>query len=144
MMQVGRKRAMSNDFIDHTAPSLQRSLLKRPEDLPHGLLAVPAKVRELIEEERPKHLPEAFAKAEERLLNDWTLQYYFDYLGHEVLYRATPKGPEVLAVGFEEIDFLSFWYSASEQPKASRSSRCMARANGQSWESCKATPPRTS
>ncbi len=33
----------------------------------------------------------------------YTLNYYFDYLGHEVLYRSTPEGPEVLAVGFSEI-----------------------------------------
>ncbi len=36
-------------------------------------------------------------------MNEWTLQYYFDYLGHEVLYRITPQGPEVLAVGFDEV-----------------------------------------
>jgi hypothetical protein len=35
-------------------------------------------------------------------LNEWTLQYYFDYLGYEVVYRPTPQGPEVLAVGDEE------------------------------------------
>jgi hypothetical protein len=39
---------------------------------------------------------------EERLLNQWTLNYYFDSLGHEVTYRRTPQGPEVLAVGDEE------------------------------------------
>jgi hypothetical protein len=94
---------MPGDFIDLTAPSLQGGRIRRPEDLPHGLITPPEKVRELIEKERAKHPPEAFARAEERLLNDWTLQYYFDYLGHEVLYRQTPEGPEVLAVGLEEI-----------------------------------------
>jgi hypothetical protein len=44
--------------------------------MPHGLLAVPDQVRRAIEEERGKHSAEAFARAEERLLNDWTLQFY--------------------------------------------------------------------
>jgi hypothetical protein len=92
-----------DSFIDYTAPSLQGGLSRRPEDLPHGLLTPPEMVREWIERERVKHPPEVFAKHEERFLIDWTLQYYFDYLGHEVLYRPTPQGPEVLAVGFEEI-----------------------------------------
>lgn len=38
------------------------------------------------------------------MLNEWTVQYYFNYLGHEVLYRRTPEGPEVVAVGYDEID----------------------------------------
>ena len=38
----------------------------------------------------------------ERILNEWTIDYYFDYLGHDVIYRQTPEGPEVLAVGYEE------------------------------------------
>jgi len=93
---------MSSQFIDWNAPSLQGGLNRQPQDLPHGLIAPPEQVRELIEKERAKHPPEVFARAEERLLNEWTLQYYFDYLGHEVLYRITPQGPEVLAVGFDE------------------------------------------
>jgi hypothetical protein len=88
---------------DATVPLLQGELPKRPADLPHGLLTPPEKVRELMERERARHAPASFAKAEERLLNEWTLQYYFDGLGHEVLYRPTAGGPEVLAVGFEEI-----------------------------------------
>lgn len=93
---------MSFDFIDLTAPSLQGKLPKLPQDLPHGLITPPQKVLELIEVERGKHPPDVFARAEERLLNEWTLQYYFDYLGYEVVYVPTPGGPEVLAVGFEE------------------------------------------
>ena len=57
----------------------------------------------MIEQERTKHPPTNFAKAEVRLLNEWTLQFYFEYLGHNVLYRLTLDGPEVLAVGFEEV-----------------------------------------
>jgi hypothetical protein len=94
---------MANEFIDWDAPSLQGGYPRRPEDLPHGLLRPPAKVLEMIEGERPKHQSEAFAKAEMQLTNEWTLQYYFDYLDHEVLYRSTAEGPEVLAVGFEEV-----------------------------------------
>jgi hypothetical protein len=56
-----------------------------------------------VEKERPKHQPEAFAGALQRLLNQWTLDYYFGQQTHEVLYRETPQGPEVLAVGFDEI-----------------------------------------
>jgi hypothetical protein len=94
---------MPSDFIDYTAPSLQGKLPKRPEDLPRGLLTPPERVRELIDKERAKHPPEMFARHEERLLNEWTIAYYFDYLGYDVLYRPTPQGPEVLAVGFDEI-----------------------------------------
>jgi hypothetical protein len=74
-----------------------------PRDLPHGLLSPPPEVRALIEQERAKHPAETFARAEERLLSEWTVGHYFDGLGQEVLYRVTPKGPEVLAVGFDEI-----------------------------------------
>ena len=93
---------MSSDFIDLTAPSLQGKLPKLPQDLPHGRITPPQKVRELIEVERGKHPPDRFARWEERLLNEWTLQYYFDYLGHEVIYRRTSQGPEVIAVGTAE------------------------------------------
>ena len=34
-------------------------------------------------------------------MDSLTLQYHFEGLGHEVLYRSTPEGPEVLAVGLE-------------------------------------------
>ncbi len=76
---------------------------KPPEELPHGRLAVPPEVRELIERERAKHPPELFAKNEVRTLNLWTVGWYFDDLGHGVVYRETPEGPEVLAVGREEV-----------------------------------------
>jgi hypothetical protein len=46
------------------------------------------------------------------MLNEWTLQYFFDDLGHEVLYCPTPKGPEVLAVGFDEVFRPSEWNAA--------------------------------
>ena len=108
---------MSRQFIDFTAPSLQGKLPKLPQDLPHGPIAPPPLVLELIEKERAKHPPEVFARSEEWFLNDWTLQYYFDYLGHEVLYRATPQGPEVLAVGFDEIRAMTKDMPLEEQLK---------------------------
>jgi hypothetical protein len=104
-----------SEFIDLNAPSLQGKMPKLPEDLPHGLLVPPPEVLELIEKERPKHRPEAFAKAYESLLNEWTIGYYFDYLGHEVLYRPTPQGPEVLAVGEEEVIRLKKTWPLEEQ-----------------------------
>jgi hypothetical protein len=94
---------MASNFIDWNAPSLQGKFPKLPQDLPHGLITPPQWVREAIEKERAKHPPEVFARAEEELLNRWTLGYYFDYLGYEVVYRPTPAGPEVLAVGVDEI-----------------------------------------
>jgi hypothetical protein len=92
-----------NQFIDRNAPSLQDQPHRPPQELPHGLLAPPERVRQLLEAERTKHAPEAFAGAFERLLNEWTVGYYFDGLAHEVLYRPTAQGPEVLAVGLEEV-----------------------------------------
>lgn len=89
-------------IIDSNAPSLQGKLPKLPAELPHGLISPPPLVREEIERDRTKHPPEAFARAEEGMLNRWTLQYYFEYLGYEVTYRQKPQGPEVLAVGIDE------------------------------------------
>jgi hypothetical protein len=80
---------------------------KPPEELPHGLLPIPPEVRELIEMERARHRPEAFTQAEERLVNEWTVHWYFENLCQEVLYRCTAEGPEILAVGFDEIRALT-------------------------------------
>jgi len=76
---------------------------KPPEELPHGLLPIPSEVRELVEMERAKHPPEAFASAAEGLLNDWTVHWYFDNLCQEVTYRQTPDGPDILAVGLDGV-----------------------------------------
>ncbi len=75
---------------------------KPPEELPHGLLVVPPEVREIVAEERGKHSPEAFAPYQALRLCAETVGWYFDGLGHEVMYRPTPEGPEVLAVGADE------------------------------------------
>ncbi len=76
---------------------------KPPNELPHGLLPIPPEVRELVEMQREKHRPEVFEANRESMLHDWTVHWYFDNLGQEVLYRRTPAGPEVLAVGFDEV-----------------------------------------
>jgi hypothetical protein len=68
------------------------------------MIVPPQEVRERIATEKQRFAPQPVApEAEERLLNDWTIAYYVDYLGHEVIYRPTPHGPEVLAVGEEEV-----------------------------------------
>ncbi len=75
---------------------------KSSEELPHGVLTIPPEVRELVEMERAKLRPEVFAANEEALLNDRTVSWYFQSLSQEVMYRRTPEGPEVLAVGADE------------------------------------------
>jgi hypothetical protein len=94
---------MPERFIDQNAPSLSGGVPQPPESLPHGLIHPPPKVQEVVAAEKAKFGARVTSSVEERLLNEWTLQYYFEHLGHEVLYRQTPQGPEVLAVGFEEI-----------------------------------------
>src|SRR5437868_4921976 len=94
---------MSSDIIEYDAPSLQGKFPKLPADLPHGLIQPPQLVLEMIAEEGAKFPPEVWGPHEERIRNQWTLHYYFDYLGYEVVYRCTPQGPEVLAVGEDEI-----------------------------------------
>jgi hypothetical protein len=109
-----------SDIIDCNAPSLQGGYPRDPESLPHGLITPPEAVRELLAREKAKHPPEIFnAEAEERILNQWTIAYFFDYLGHEVIYRQTPDGPDVLAVGEEEVIRLKKTLSLEEQLKLS-------------------------
>jgi hypothetical protein len=112
---------MGNDIIDLNAPSLQRTLPALPADLLHGLVVPPKEVRDYIATLDETLLKDhGFRMNEEALvreLNDHTLNYYFDYLGHEVSYRETPQGPEVLAVGDEEILALTTCMSLEEQLK---------------------------
>jgi len=98
--KCGEEIAMATYPILHAALSLRG---KPPEELPHGLITPPKEVREVIEEERQKHPPEVFAREELGVLNDWTVDFFFDGLGHEVIYRPTPDGPEVIAVGYDEV-----------------------------------------
>ena len=50
-------------------------------------------------------------------MNQYTLDYYFDFLGHEVIYRQTPEGPDVLAVEEEEVIRLKLTMPLEEQLK---------------------------
>jgi hypothetical protein len=86
--------------IQNAASSLQGKL---PEELPHGLIRPPAEVRELIERERSGYPPEVFAREEMGILNLWTIAWFFDGLHQEIIYRETAEGPEVVAVGYDEM-----------------------------------------
>jgi hypothetical protein len=112
---------MPNEIIDWNAPSLQRTLPALPKDLPHGLVAPPQEVRDQVAAlEEKLSREQGFTMNEEarvRELNRHTLNYYFAYLGHEVAYRETPQGPEVMAVGDEEIVALTKDMSLDEQLK---------------------------
>ena len=85
------------------------------------MIVPPQEVRDEIAASDEKLLREhGFTLNEEarvRELNRQTLNYYFDYLGHEVAYRETPEGPDVLAVGDEEIMALTKDMSLEEQLK---------------------------
>jgi hypothetical protein len=112
MVPYGQADQRRHDrFVAKLVPS-------NPHHLPHGLIAPPERVLEIVAAEKVKFAPTIFtAEAEERLKNDLTLQFYFDGLGHELLYRSTPDGPEVLAVGFDEIQQFRSGCPQLDQPK---------------------------
>jgi hypothetical protein len=102
--------------IQHAAPSLRG---KAPAQLPHGFLPIPPEVKQLVEEERAKFSPEAFANGpvgERWMLNYWTIDFYFDALGYEVMYRETADGPEVVAVGPDETTALRKRVPSEQRP----------------------------
>ena len=105
-------------------PILAAEPPRAPPGLPHGLIVPPQEVRDEIAASDEKMLRErGFTLNEEarlRELNHQTLNYYFDYLGHQVAYRETPQGPDVLAVGDEEILALTKDMSLAEQLKLRR------------------------
>ena len=72
---------------------------------PKGLLPVPVEVGAVIAKEEARLLHQKgivpTPAARRRMLDSLTLQYYYE--GFYVAYRPTPQGPEVLAVGHEEI-----------------------------------------
>jgi hypothetical protein len=109
---------MADKVIDRITPPAQDMLPNPAQGLPHGLIAAPQRVLEIVAAEKGKFPSEIFtAEAEERLRNDLTLQFYFDGLGHEVLYRSTAEGPDVLAVGFDEIQQLRGRDRRMDQPR---------------------------
>jgi hypothetical protein len=86
-----------------STPALPNNGQDQPQELPHGLIAPPQHVCEILEQEKAKTPPNFFlGEAWQRLTNELTLQYYFEDTEDDVLYRSTPSGPEVLAVGFDE------------------------------------------
>ena len=86
-----------------TKPKAKRPTKKpaTPKKLPRppvpGLLPVPPEVQAHLERELKDH--PVTDKERQRLTNVWTLQYY--YGNEEVVYRETPQGVEVLAVGLK-------------------------------------------
>ena len=91
---------MVQHFIDLTLPAHDPNFPK-----PRGLLAVPPEVAEWVAKEEARVI-EKFGsqmppEVRQRLLDDWTLYYYYD--DTFVASRRTPQGVEVLAVGREEV-----------------------------------------
>jgi hypothetical protein len=78
-------------------------VMSRPK--PRGLLPVPPEVEAIIAKEEARLLNEKgivpTPEARQRMVDSFTLQYYYE--GFYVAYRPTPQGPEVLAVGPDEI-----------------------------------------
>ena len=72
---------------------------------PRGLLPVPPEVEAAVAEDDSSLLKEhgivPTSEDRQRLVNSLTLQYY--YGGHDVAYRLTPQGVELLAAGLSEI-----------------------------------------
>ena len=78
-------------------------VMSRPK--PRGLLPIPGEVTEIIAKEEARllnaHGIVPTPEARQRMVDSFTLQYYYE--GFYVAYRPTSQGPEVLAVGDEEI-----------------------------------------
>jgi hypothetical protein len=78
-------------------------VMSRPK--PRGLLPIPGEVEVIIAKEEARLLNEngivPTPEARQRMVDSFTLQYYYE--GFYVAYRPTSQGPEVLAVGHEEI-----------------------------------------
>ena len=72
---------------------------------PRGLLPVPPEVEAAVAEDDSSLLKEhgivPTSEDRQRQVNSLTLQYY--YGGHDVAYRITPQGVELLAAGLSEI-----------------------------------------
>ena len=86
-------------FTDLTLPAHDPSFPK-----PRGLLTVPPDVAEQVADFEAGFVREhGFSiapEARQRMLDDWTLNYYYD--DAYIAYRRPPQGVEVLAVGWDE------------------------------------------
>ena len=91
---------MASDLIDLTIPAHDPNSPK-----PRGLLPVPPEVAENVARSEAELLQErgiqVTAEARQHSLDYQTLNWYYD--NSLVLYRRTPQGVEVLAVGSDEI-----------------------------------------
>src|SRR5262249_57350043 len=92
--------AMASDLIDLTIPAHDPDFPK-----PRGLLPVPPEVAESVARREAELLRERgiqiTAEARQRDLDYQTLNWYYD--NSLILYRRTPQGIEVLAVGSDDI-----------------------------------------
>jgi hypothetical protein len=114
-----RLKAERSDFMpDQAGVESTLELPKVASDLPRGLLNPPEQVRVIVEREKAKAPPDFFVdKAWMQMTDELTIQYYFEDSGVELIYRSTPNGPEVLAIGFDEMQALSKDMSLEEQLK---------------------------
>jgi hypothetical protein len=91
---------MVQHFIDWTLPAHDPNFPK-----PRGLIPVPPAVAKSVADSEARFIQEHGApmapEARQRILDDWTLNYYYD--DAYIAYRRTPQGVEVLAVGWEEV-----------------------------------------
>ena len=91
---------MAGHIIDLALPAHDPNFPK-----PRGLLAVPPEVAEWVADFEARFVREHGSpiapQAKQRILDDWTLNYYYD--DAYIAYRRTPQGVEVLAVGWEEV-----------------------------------------
>lgn len=88
----------------HLVDELNSALVAaRPK--PRGLLPVPIEVEAAVAEHDSsllkKHGIVPTSEDRQRQVNSLTLQYY--YGGHDIAYRLTPQGVELLAAGLAEI-----------------------------------------
>ena len=103
-----RQQQTKSDTIElggfHLVDELDAPLVAaRPK--PRGLLRVPSDVETAVAEDDSSLLKEhgivPTSEDRQRQVNSLTLQYY--YGGHDVAYRLTPQGVELLAAGLAEI-----------------------------------------
>jgi hypothetical protein len=102
------QRHLVTESIDlggyHLLDELNKPLVAaRPK--PRGLLPIPPEVEAAVADDDALLLEEhgliPTSEDRQRQVNSQTLQYYYE--GHDVAYRLTPLGVELLAVGLSEI-----------------------------------------
>lgn len=112
---------MSSSTTDHDTSLPESQAGKWPHELPHGLLVPPPRVLEIVEREAQRFLREHNLRLDDesrqKMVNNITVQCYFYESMYEVAYRHTPQGPEVLAVGFDEIHALTKDMPEEEQDR---------------------------